>query len=670
MHQNNPEPQHSGQLSQQSVCDQQMDRIDQPLGGIINNGLQSNTENQIVECNYKNCTVMKSCCNKPQSQQQSPNAAAVDCYGTSYNCAASIQDDVFFKSRSRIDNSTKLVTTILPPPLFDEYPTAQAKMTEMPTETLSVGKIQSSGRRHHRSIPRHFTTSDPLIGIVKPVVKESVAKKTSQSSTSSSSSTSKSAKLICQCPIQHVPMTFEGTARDHQTEVFLSNLSKKLNHPKPNYVTDHRKSDAMLKSSGSHSSSTKELHNGGVSSSAISDGGSQSSSLRRAKTSNKIPTISKEIVYHGGYYVRQQQHQQDQHHIHSILKNTPQTQSARSSKRSEKSAVTALHDSKNISNSSTLPLQLLDSVFKSITPENPVLPPKMFKNSTPPLPTTPSPLQQLTPHIQTISKSSDNFMLSGVGHHPSKSASAAATRTSFPSASSQLSHTKTLPRSGDDRLLSYLQHPMSAASFNSAHHSPNLSDKSYIYGKINFNQSFPKLTNHYTLPKATNGGKLSMISDVVSKVPSIVNIPSSVVMPDGSGVTSQTNAEHQQHNSDNTVTPAKGTVPSTAQHRPPACNKQQQEEKQPLPVCTTYKNCSNPKEHFLPNDTSLDDDYLSECENCKSAHGSRYYLDEPVEEQPQETMTLQRKMDDKQEDEQTYYRTSSTLPSNTKQKNA
>lgn len=87
-----------------------------------------------------------------------------------------------------------------------------------------------------------------------------------------------------------------------------------------------------------------------------------------------------------------------------------------------------------------------------------------------------------------------------------------------------------------------------------------------------------------------------------------------------------------------------------------------------LPVCTTVKNCSNPKEHFLPNDASLDDDYLSECENCKSAHGSRYYLEKEHEEQPHETMTLQRKMDEKESDEQTYYRTSSTLPTNTKQK--
>lgn len=64
----------------------------------------------------------------------------------------------------------------------------------------------------------------------------------------------------------------------------------------------------------------------------------------------------------------------------------------------------------------------------------------------------------------------------------------------------------------------------------------------------------------------------------------------------------------------------------------------------------------------------MDDDYLSECENCKSAHGSRYYLDEEHIDQPQETMTLQRKMDEKENDEQPYYRTSSTLPTNTKQK--
>lgn len=94
----------------------------------------------------------------------------------------------------------------------------------------------------------------------------------------------------------------------------------------------------------------------------------------------------------------------------------------------------------------------------------------------------------------------------------------------------------------------------------------------------------------------------------------------------------------------------------------------------PLPVLTTSTNCTNPKEHFLPSETSLDDDYLSECENCKTAGtGSRYYLDdEELDELPQqETMTLQRKLmnENDENDQQNYYRVSSTLPTNTNKKN-
>ncbi|KAI9576874.1 hypothetical protein GQX74_011297 [Glossina fuscipes] len=88
-----------------------------------------------------------------------------------------------------------------------------------------------------------------------------------------------------------------------------------------------------------------------------------------------------------------------------------------------------------------------------------------------------------------------------------------------------------------------------------------------------------------------------------------------------------------------------------------------------LPVCTTSKNYLNGKEHFLPNDTSLDDDYLSECENCKIAQSSKYYLDTAaLSSTPQETMTLQRKSleENKEEAETGYYRISHTLPSNSK----
>uniref|UniRef100_A0AAG5DCX6 Uncharacterized protein n=1 Tax=Anopheles atroparvus TaxID=41427 RepID=A0AAG5DCX6_ANOAO len=96
----------------------------------------------------------------------------------------------------------------------------------------------------------------------------------------------------------------------------------------------------------------------------------------------------------------------------------------------------------------------------------------------------------------------------------------------------------------------------------------------------------------------------------------------------------------------------------------------------PLPVImTTITNCANPREHVLPNDNSLDEDYLSECENCKSSGNTRYYMDlqdsSKASAPVQETMTLQRKMpDNAEEEQQNYYRVSSTLPTSTSKRNA
>lgn len=56
------------------------------------------------------------------------------------------------------------------------------------------------------------------------------------------------------------------------------------------------------------------------------------------------------------------------------------------------------------------------------------------------------------------------------------------------------------------------------------------------------------------------------------------------------------------------------------------------------------------------------DDYRSECENCKSTHSSNYYLD-AEEPEPEITMTLHRKpADTSEENGNAYYRTSLTLP--------
>ncbi|KAJ8688537.1 hypothetical protein QAD02_024332 [Eretmocerus hayati] len=65
------------------------------------------------------------------------------------------------------------------------------------------------------------------------------------------------------------------------------------------------------------------------------------------------------------------------------------------------------------------------------------------------------------------------------------------------------------------------------------------------------------------------------------------------------------------------------------------------------------------------------DDYRSECENCKSANASRYYVDNEDEltTSPHETMTLQRRPEDATSSTTPqYYRTSLTLPTSTRQR--
>jgi hypothetical protein len=82
-------------------------------------------------------------------------------------------------------------------------------------------------------------------------------------------------------------------------------------------------------------------------------------------------------------------------------------------------------------------------------------------------------------------------------------------------------------------------------------------------------------------------------------------------------------------------------------------------------ACSCSYQCLPPPLPPLPPDDN--DDYRSECENCKSTHGSSYYLDqEPNITSPQETMTLHRRPQDYDTEDQGYYRTSLTLPTHTR----
>lgn len=213
--------------------------------------------------------------------------------------------------------------------------------------------------------------------------------------------------------------------------------------------------------------------------------------------------------------------------------------------------------------------------------------------------------------------------------------------------------------------------------------------------------------------KAANPSR-SVLNDVVNKVPSVIMLPipqqqsgqmmknvtmtpsnsltkmpksnnlavESSEMDSGSACHSQNStlkrskSKKEAINANEKVISSKGSVSSavTIIHERIRCESASGKcIDKPLPLLTTSTNCTNPKEHFLPSEASLDDDYLSECENCKTAGtGSRYYLDdEELDELPlQETMTLQRKLmnENDENDQQNYYRVSSTLPTNTNKK--
>lgn len=284
-----------------------------------------------------------------------------------------------------------------------------------------------------------------------------------------------------------------------------------------------------------------------------------------------------------------------------------------------------------------------------------------------------------------------------------------------------LYNTKTLPRGGSsthgsiseygDRVVKSSSHHRGEREHHQQQQPNQVQSTTSGYSTNTLPKNHHQSSSHSSQPiygKVSNPSR-SVLNDVVNKVPSVIMLP----MPQQVNVKSapgtplshdkkcttndvdnscsaacqSLNSTLKRHKSkrDNIVNANEKVISSKCTGNGLASMSNENHEKlsrcgsmgagkcseKPLPVLTTSTNCVNPKEHFLPNEGSLDDDYLSECENCKTAgHGSRYYLnDEELDElPPQETMTLQRKMmnESDENDLQSYYRVSSTLPSSTK----
>ncbi|KAH8268284.1 hypothetical protein KR026_004204 [Drosophila bipectinata] len=553
-------------------------------------------------------------------------------------------------------------------------------------------KTPSSSRRYHRTIPRYFAVADPLQ--VKP-----------KTSSSAGSGTEKpvSKKPMCQCPIQHVPMSYMGSTAN--ANAFLSGAGKLFGTTTSGGSSTSTPTCSL--SPGTRHAATLAYGQRAKSSTNLQQQAQDliisSSTLRRSGCGHepKIATISKQVgdeTHHaqtgsnGGVNVSAiippppLQHPEEISAPPIVLGRVQKRSSSSSAERARSSSggTSTASGTRSVSSGadslSTAYLNRKVDAYLSLTqkqqqhfynqqtqqqpdPSNPTLPPKLYKSLTN--------LKSVTAATAATSSSSS----SGSGNN---NASVAAIYTlSKPTPSAQRSKeqapTLTLP-------------PASPSAGSAA--------EKLSSGKINSSTFYP-LANHvtYTLPKHI-GGKVSLnstINSVVSKVPSVISIPP-VENNNAAGTAA---AAAAQTPGKSTTLPkilrvktgtGTGTALAIAHCQMPTYplnpGKTSSSGRSPskqlqLPVCTTSKNCQNPKEHFLPNDTSLDDDYLSECENCKIAQSAKYYLDAEMlsgssgggsSMTPQETMTLQRKSleETKDEPQESYYRSSHTLPSNAK----
>lgn len=194
-----------------------------PADAISTIATSSETNTDALACYYKNCSISNS---------------------LNYN-KSNRKNDVVFQtpqhSRARkqhqVDSNTSLIrnqssNAILPPPLFDENPAmSTATLPLLPND--SVRQLKS--RRNHRTIPRHFT-----LGTMDTSNSASHKAKQDDPSKPAQNCTNNNKKSVCQCPVQHVPMTYMGSAHlnlsrtQQPNELLLSTLTKKWPHHKSN----------------------------------------------------------------------------------------------------------------------------------------------------------------------------------------------------------------------------------------------------------------------------------------------------------------------------------------------------------------------------------------------------------------------------------------------------
>lgn len=656
-------------------------------------------------CTNQNCDLnVGSNCN--YSMPHAPNVKEVQTYSS--HSATTMSSSTIPKdhrsSERLMENCDNVINrTILPPPVFDSITNESSTASE---NTISTSKYRTTGKRYHRTIPRQFTAVDPIINPLKSNRNNIIPSTPAGHIACSGNDTNNKAdrldgvgyngpkRLACQCPVQHMPMSYLssqtlGLAQNGNDTVSAALINSQTAVQMPT-MKKRISSDAVRHVNLSHHAASAQIKAVQISNAHCKGG--------TLKKNHESSDISERNVYSNSNYKQQHFLTNDK----ALVDDQPRESQLNLKKQNSlprkatlldtNFSINSMHktgsercelQNQNVATMDTMHVStIIQQHSSSLTDRdlshrksynssksevcmepNPELPPKMYKHH------NTSRLSGGT-HQKSYYSNSKTHAISKPSTDGSKFSIPATPNTSnnYKNASKMQknNYSKSLPRNVISASHEYAQTSRSTTQFNNG-----LENSS---SNINFN----------TLPKKTN--KIStrssnLLTEVVNKVPSVINIPSPLQPPSSSVGQSTDSIPVQQltsiisstnkrvHQSSSTAKRISNQDQSSRKYFEQMSNDSAtNKSEKPLPVLTTSTNCANPKEHFLPNDNSLDDDYLSECENCKSAHGSRYYLEEEVDEAPQETMTLQRKMPENEEDQQSYYRVSSTLPTNTSRK--
>ncbi|XP_058833253.1 uncharacterized protein LOC131691081 isoform X2 [Topomyia yanbarensis] len=605
-----------------------------------------------------------------------PNTSNVKEVQTNQNNMLSSTTSIsHYKPIERFTDRFNSSCTILPPPLFDNTSNYQNITNE---DIAPVTKFRATGKRYHRTIPKHVIV-DPIVNSSK-INRNSIvtiSTDTPSSIVCQSEALNKNDpiesrynghKQICQCPVQHTPISYlpshvgiNQVSNESVVGQCDNGRSQTMKKRIPCEVFRHTHTPQQVTST-----QLKSIHTTSVHCKATlrkkhenHDGGdknlySNTKYVKMQYTTNKLRDeqlrVDNQTVLKKQNSLPRKTSFSSEHSmtLNSTLKNYPEhnEQECLAKKRDAD-----VNDSTIAWKSSFCDQEKHRKAPNSLeecTEQNPVLPPKMHKHNNGRLSGA---------HRKSFYSNSKTHAISKLSSDHAKFSIPTTNTAGLLNNINKIqksSYSNSLPRNIITSSHEYAQ------AFQSTQSSEGPDSN---IASINFN----------TLPKKTNklcARSSNLLTEVVNKVPSVINIPSPLQPPP---LLIAGRCSANQPASIITNKRIHQNLEKASQeysHKPTRANILDYGTKgeKPLPVLTTSTNCINPREHFLPNDNSLDDDYLSECENCKSAHGSRYYLEAEIDDVPQETMTLQRKMPENEEEQQNYYRVSSTLPTNTSRK--